>query len=204
MSATSHQLRHSGSTALPAGPFLIEGICEIMSDNPPYPPPGEQPQYGPPPGQGQPQGGYPQGGYPQSGPPQGPPGYGQQPAQPYGPPGQPAYGAPLGQPGYGQPVNQPGKRWYKRWWVWLIAVIVLIGILIGIFGRNHASGFQLESKIKSAFKDQGISVADVNCPNSIDTDKGHSYVCTATVNGQETSLNIRFDEDRHFLVTKAS
>jgi hypothetical protein len=189
-----------------------------MSNNPPYPPPGEQPPYGPPPGQGQPQGGYPQGGYPpsgypqsgypqsgypQGGPPQGPPGYGQQQPQPYGPPGQPAYGAPLGQPGYGQPPS-PSKRWYQRWWVWLVAAIGVIIIALIVFGVVVGNKFALESKIKSARQDAGHTASNVSCPNNINTGKGHTYVCTANVDGQQTSLNIRFDTDRHFLVTSAS
>ena len=202
MPTTSRELRHSGHTALPAGPFLIEGICEAMSNNPPYPPPGGQPPYSPPPGQGQPPGGYPQGGYPPSGPTQAVPGYGQQPP-PYGAPGQPAYGAPLGQPGYGQPPS-PSKRWYQRWWVWLVAVVGVLIIALIVFGVVAGNKYALESKIKSALQDAGHTASNVSCPNNINTDKGHTYVCTATVDGQQTSLNIRFDEDRHFLVTAAS
>jgi hypothetical protein len=184
-----------------------------MSNNPPYPPPGEQPPYGPPPGQGQPQGeypqsgypqggyppgGYPQSGYPQSAPPQGPPGYGQQ--QPYGPPGQPAYGAPYGQPGYGQPPS-PSKRWYQRWWVWLVAALALLIVafivLVAIFGSNK---YQLESKIKDAFKEQGVSATNVHCPNTIDTNAGNSYTCSADIDGAQRTLDVNFDSDQHFMV----
>ena len=179
-----------------------------MSNNPPYPPPGEQPPYGPPPGQGQPQGGYPQGGYPpsgypQGGPPQGPPGYGQQ--QPYG---QPGYGAPYGPPGYGQPgygqPPSPAKHWYQRWWVWLVAAIAVALMALIVFFIVERTKFELESKIKSALQDAGHTASNVSCPNNINTDKGHTYVCTANVDGQQTSLDIRFDADRHFLVTSAS
>ena len=176
-----------------------------MSNNPPYPPPGEQPPYGPPPGQGQPQGGYPQGGYPpsgypQGGPPQGPPGYGQQ--QPYG---QPGYGAPYGPPGYGQPgygqPPSPSKRWYQRWWVWVVAglafLIVAFIVLVAIFGSNK---YQLESKIKDAFKQQGVSVTNVQCPNTIDTNAGNSYTCSADIDGAQRTLDVNFDSDQHFMV----
>ena len=154
-----------------------------MSNNPPYPPPG-----------GQPPGGYPQG----------PPGYGQpQPFGPPGQPGQPAYGAPYGQPNFAPP-NQPSKRWYQRWWVWLVAAIALIIVALVIVGALFGNKYQLETKIKSALQNAGHTASNVSCPNNINTDKGHTYVCTATVDGQQTSLNINFDADRHFLITQAS
>jgi hypothetical protein len=174
-----------------------------MSNNPPYPPPGGgQPPYGPPPGQGQPPGGYPQGPPPPGYGQQGPPGYGQ-PAPPvYGQPGQPAYGAPYAQPGFGPPTGS-SKRWYQRWWVWVVAVIGIIIVALIVFGAIAGNKYALESKIKDALHNAGHTVSNVNCPTSINTGKGHTYVCTATVDGSPTSLNINFDEDRHFLITNA-
>jgi hypothetical protein len=173
-----------------------------MSNNPPYPPPGGgQPPYGPPPGEGQPPSGYPQGPPPPGYGQQGPPGYGQ-PAPPvYGQPGQPAYGTPYAQPGFGPPPGR-SKRWYQRWWVWLIIVIVLlIGAAIA-FGVNHASGYQLASKIKDEAKTENVSISDVKCPDTINTDKGHTYTCTATISGKPSTLLITFIADKRFTITQ--
>ena len=192
-----------------------------MSENPPpYPPQGPgsgQPPYGPPAGGypqypqgGQPQ--YPQGGqpqYPQGGQPQYPPGGYQGGYGPGGyqapPPGQPNYGnTPYGPPGaqFGQPPGaSPGKRWYKRWWVWLIVVAALIVVGLGIWGANHVSGYQLASKVKDAFSAQGKTITDVKCPENVNTDKGSTTTCTAVFEGSTVTLLIRFDQDRHFIVT---
>ncbi len=200
-----------------------------MAENPPYqPPPGGQPPYQPPPGgqppyqppPGPPQGsppGPPAGGQPPYGPPGG--GYpaGQQPGYPPPPPppppayGAPAYGTPYGGPqyapagpvGFGAPPgSERRKRWYQRWWVWLIIVVVVLLVAAVGYGVNHASGYQLESKIKDTAKNQGISVTDVKCPSTINTDRGHIYTCTADVNGTPTSLRIDFIADKKFTITE--
>ncbi len=119
-----------------------------MSNEPPSYPPAGPPPGSPPPGGQQPPGGYPQGGYPQGGypPPPGqqPPGgypaggypaggypQGQYPQGQY-PPGQPAYGTPYGAPaGFGAPPVRPSKKWYQRWWVWLVGVIA-VGIIAAV------------------------------------------------------------------------
>ncbi len=150
-----------------------------MSENPPASGP-----YGPPPGSGQP--------------------YGQPAPQQGGYPGQPAYGTPYGPPGGFNNAPAPSKRWYQRWWVWLIIVIVIAGIAVFVFGRNHVSKYQLQDKIKDAFQDQGKTVSDVKCPNNVNTDRGSTTTCTAVFQGQTLTLNIRFDEDRHFIVTTAN
>ena len=159
-----------------------------MSNNPPpygtAPDPGQQP-YGPPPGAGQPYGPPPRrnpGGFP-----------GQQPAYatPYGPPG-----------GFGAPPAR-SKKWYQRWWVWLIIVgVVVIGGAIG-WGVNHVSKYQLQDKIKEAFSDQNRTLTDVKCPGNVKTDKGSTATCTAVENGKTETLRVVFDEDRHFIVTIA-
>src|SRR5205085_11597957 len=115
-----------------------------MSNDPPSyppagPPPGQQPPggYPPPPGQ-QPPGGYPGGGYPAGGYPQG--GY---PQGGQYPPGQPAYGAPYGAPGgFGAPPLPPSKKWYQRWWVWVVgvaAVLIIAGVVVAaLVGNKYA------------------------------------------------------------------
>jgi hypothetical protein len=42
----------------------------------------------------------------------------------------------------------------------------------------------------------------VSCPDNINTDKGHSYDCTATVDGQSVTLHVLFTSDRHFVVSE--
>jgi hypothetical protein len=172
-----------------------------MSNNPP--------PYGPPPGSGQPYGQPPAPPYGQPAPPYGQPAppYGQQPGGYPGAPGQPAYGTPYGAPGQGAFGAPPGgrttKRWYQRWWVWVVAalavIIILIVVLVAVFGNKYA----LESKIKDLAKQQNITLTNLNCPNNIDTDAGHTYTCTADVDGQPKRLLVNFVTDRHFTLTVA-
>ena len=148
-----------------------------MSENPPASGP-----YGPPPGSGQP--------------------YGQPAPQAGGYPGQPAYGTPYGPPGgYGGPPAR-SKKWYQRWWVWLIAVIALVIIGLVIFGLLRGNKYVLESKIRDLGKDQGITITNVDCPDTIDTDAGNQYDCTADVDGTQRTLHVNFTRDRFFVLTQ--
>ncbi len=179
-----------------------------MSNDPPSyppagPPPGQQPPggYQPPPGGYQPPpGGYqpPPGGY------QPPPGgYQPPPGQQYPPypPGQPGYGAPYGAPGgFGAPAGRPTKKWYQRWWVWVVGVVAILIIAGVVFAALRGNKYALESKIKDTLKGNGLTVSNVNCPNSINTGAGHSYTCTALVNGTQHNLFVQFVTDRHFTV----
>jgi hypothetical protein len=164
-----------------------------MSNNPP--------PYGPPPGSGQPYGQPPAPPYGQ----QPAPPYGQQPAGYPGAPGQPVYGTPYGAPGQGAfgapPGGRPSKRWYQRWWVWLVFVIALIIIGFVIFAVLRGNKYALESKIESVLKSQNHQVSNVNCPDNIDTDKGHSYNCTATVDGATRTIHVSFIQDKTFLIS---
>jgi hypothetical protein len=156
-----------------------------MSNNPPYPPPpgSGQPPYGPPGGQQPPPYGAP-GGQPAYGQPQ--PAYG----APYGPPGSPGFGAP--------PAT--GKRWYQRWWVWLLIVIGIAVIAIVIVAIVNGNKYALESKIKDEAKKDNITLTNLSCPNNINTSRGHTYDCTATLNGTPSTLHITFVQDRKFTI----
>ncbi len=189
-----------------------------MSNNPPPygPPGGGQPPYGPPAGQQQGQQGqqgqqpYGQPGQPPYGQPGGQPPYGPPGGQPpYGPPGgqgpyaPPAYGTPYGPPGGfgGAPYGQPPKKWYQRWWVWLVIVVAVIIIGFVIVAVIFRGKFALESKLKEVIKDQGHSVSSVSCPNDVNTDAGHSYDCSATIDGVKQTVHVTFVTDRHFIAS---
>ena len=172
-----------------------EGIVKPMSDNPPpyQPPGGSQPYGGPPSGENPPS--YPPGGgqgYPAPPPAYGPP----QPAYgtPYGPPGQAGFGPP--------PGGAPTKRWYQRWWVWLVIVLGLIIVAIVVVAVVRGNKYLLESKIKDEAKKENVQLTNLHCPNDINTDKGHVYTCTADIAGKPASLLITFIENKKFTITQ--
>jgi Domain of unknown function (DUF4333) len=167
----------------------------------------------------QPYGGDPQQGY-------GQPGYGQQPGyggqQPYG--GQPGYGQGQqpygGQPGYGQqpygqqnpygpgypdPYGQgyppPSKPWYTRWWLWLIAVLVVAGVVVAVVLVVASPKFSLDKKLTQAIARNGDTASQVSCPSGIQASSGHEYTCSAQVNGIPVSLRVTFTGKNTFVAT---
>src|SRR5665213_4566696 len=77
--------------------------------------------------------------------------------------------------GFGAPPVRPTKKWYQRWWVWLVAVIAVGIIAAAAFGFAHRNQFALESKIKDLAKKESINLSNLRCPSSINTGKGHTY-----------------------------
>jgi hypothetical protein len=112
------------------------------------------------------------------------------------------YGAPYAPGGYGLPPAKPSKRWYQRWWVWVVAAVVVLLIAFVILGLVFGNKFQLESKIKDFYQKQGTSISDVHCPTSIDTGEGHRYTCTAVIEGTKTDVFINFIADGKFTVDR--
>ncbi|MGS2664240.1 Ltp family lipoprotein [Corynebacterium glucuronolyticum] len=47
-----------------------------------------------------------------------------------------------------QPVEAPKKPWYKKWWVWLIAAVVIIGIA-GSGGNSDSDKDQADTPVTS-------------------------------------------------------
>jgi hypothetical protein len=179
--------------------------------------PGYAPQPGPAYGPSQQGYGIPQQGY---GPPQAPPPYGQQQygQQQYGQQqyGQQQYGQQqYGQQQYGQqqygygqpPAPAPFRRGRGKLIGGIVAGIIVLLVVLGavlgaVFG---SSGSNVESALTQALQGRpGIStVSDVSCPKDIDTDKGSTGTCQATINGQRANLTLSFDKDKHFVVTDA-
>ena len=132
-------------------------------------------------------------------------GYG--PPQPYGPPqGQPPYGQQYGQQPYGYgppPTPAPVRRGRGKLIGGIVAAVVVVLVILGaVFG---SSGSNVESALTKALQGRpGIStVTDVSCPSDIDTDRGSTGICQATINGQRANLTLSFDKDDHFVVTDA-
>jgi uncharacterized protein DUF4333 len=150
-----------------------------------YPQAPQQP-YGPP------QGAIPPQGY-------GPPQQGYGPAQGYGPPQ--GYG-PAG--GYPPPAPAPARR---RSPVKIILGVVgaIVVVLIGLGALFGSSSMNVEKALTKALEERPAitTVTDVNCPDDINTDKGSTGVCQATIDGQPADLTLSFDRDDHFVVTNA-
>jgi hypothetical protein len=169
----------------PYGGDPQQGYGQPGSGQPGY---GQQPPYAGQPGYGQ----QPYGGEP---------GYGQQP--PYG--GQQGYGQQPYGPGYPDPSGQgyppPSKPWYTRWWLWLITVVVIAGVVVAVVLIAGQPKFSLEKKLAQAIEHNGDSVSGVTCPSGIQASAGHTYTCNARVNGADDKLQVIFTGKNKFVAT---
>jgi hypothetical protein len=81
------------------------------------------------------------------------------------------------------------------WVVAAIGILIIAGVVLAsVFGNKYA----LESKLKEALKDNGHTVSKVTCPNSINTGAGHTYQCTAVVDGETRTETVMFIGGRRF------
>lgn len=148
----------------------------------------------------------------------GQPGYGQQPP-PYGPPplygppppgyGYPGYGYPgYGQPPYGQPPygQQPGGfgpphggRKSKLPWalagsgaVLVVAVVlVLLFVAPGFLVTRTFDNAAVEDGVRQILvQEYGLQVEAVSCPPDQPVEPRTRFTCTATVDGEQTQVEI--------------
>ena len=84
----------------------------------------------------------------------------------------------------------------------MVGVLAVIIIALVVFGALRGNKYALESKIKDLAKTENINLTNLTCPNSIDTGKGHTYTCTADINGVRHNLLVTFIANRKFTVTE--
>lgn len=186
-------------------PMTAQPTTRISTSTPPFGPQG-QPGFGPP--QGQPPFG-PQG---QQQPPYVPP----QPQAPYygPPPQQPAYGGPQSYgPGYPPaftpppaPPAAPRRSTGKTVGI-VAAVLVVLGALAGgallLFGPRSVDPQSVQQEIVRITQTAvQVAPADVRCPDKIKAQAGGTFVCTATVEQQRVTYNVRQDDAKgHLTIT---
>ena len=118
--------------------------------------------------------------------------------QPYG---QPAYGAgPDLPPGY-PPLPPAPKRSTGKVVGIVIAVLVLLGGLgaaaLFVFGTRTVQPESVQQEIVRITQTAvGVVPADVTCPAEIRAEAGGTFACTATVDGQPVTYNVRQDDDQ--------
>jgi hypothetical protein len=137
-----------------------------------------------------------------------------QPTTPISTPPFPPQGATYPQP-YGQPVHGAGpdlppgypplppvpKRSTGKVVGIVIAVLVLLGGLgaaaLFVFGTRTVQPESVQQEIVRITRTAvGVVPADVRCPAEIRAQAGGTFACTATVDGQPVTYDIRQDDDQ--------
>ena len=121
--------------------------------------------------------------------------------QPYG---QPVYGAgPDLPPGY-PPLPPAPKRSTGKVVGIVIAVLVLLGGLgaaaLFVFGTRTVQPESVQQEIVRITQTAvGVVPADVRCPDEIRAEAGATFACTATVDAQPVTYDVRQDDDQGHL-----
>ena len=137
--------------------------------------------------------------------PQFPPPASQPGAPSYGPP-QPPYGMGTVPPGY-PPLPPAPKRSTGKVVGIVAAVLVLLGGLgaaaLFVFGPRTVQPESVQQEIVRITRTAvGVVPADVTCPSEIHAQAGGTFACTATVDGQPVTYDVRQDDDQgHLTIT---
>jgi len=141
------------------------------------------------------------------------------PSAPQGPTAPPAYGVaqpPFPQsygPGYPAPFTPPPalpaaprRRTGKIVGIVAAAVVVVAGLVIGalaMFGPRTVDPQSVQHEIVRITQTAvGVAPTDVQCPNEIAAQAGGTFACTATVDQQPITYNVRQDDAKgHLTIT---
>jgi len=123
----------------------------------------------------------------------------------YGPP-HPPYGMGAVPPGY-PPLPPAPKRSTGKVVGIVAAVLVLLGGLgaaaLFVFGPRTVQPESVQQEIVRITRTAvGVVPADVTCPSEIHAQAGGTFACTATVDGQPVTYDVRQDDDQgHLTIT---
>ena len=126
---------------------------------------------------------------------------------PYGPgPGSgspyPAPYPPSSGPGYppAAPPAAPQRRTGRIVGIVIAALVLLAGLGAGallVFGERTVEPESVRSEIVRITQEAvAVTPADVRCPEEIPAQTGHTFTCTATVDGQPVTYSVRQDDDQ--------
>jgi hypothetical protein len=117
----------------------------------------------------------------------------------FGPP-QPPYGPGYAPPGY-PPLPPAPKRSTGKVVGIVAAVLVLLGGLgaaaLFVFGPRMVQPESVQQEIVRVTETAvGVTPADVRCPEEIRAEAGGTFACTATVDGQPVTYDVRQTDDQ--------
>jgi hypothetical protein len=123
--------------------------------------------------------------------------------QSYGPP---PYGPPASGPGYPAPGTPPKRSTGKVVGLVAVALVLLAGVGIGalvLFGPRSVDPQSVQHEIVRITQTAaGIAPTDVRCPDKITAQAGGTFTCTATVDQQQVTYDVRQDDDKgHLTIT---
>ena len=117
------------------------------------------------------------------------------PAPPSGPPTSPS-GAPA--TGFGQPLAPRGRTGIIVGAV-VAAVLVLGSLAVGallLFGARTLDTAEVERQIVQLTEDRtGVAPTDASCPADIEAERGATFACSASVQGQPISFTVTQTDD---------
>ena len=117
----------------------------------------------------------------------------------FGPP-QPPYG-----PGFAPPAYPPLPPAPKRSTGKIVGIIAAVVVLLGglgaaalfVFGPRMVEPESVQQEIVRITQTAvGVAPADVRCPDEIRAEAGGTFACTATVDGQPVTYNVRQTDDQ--------
>jgi hypothetical protein len=117
----------------------------------------------------------------------------------FGPP-QPLYGPGFTPPGY-PPLPPAPKRSTGKIVGIVAGIVVLLGGLgaaaLFVFGPRMVEPESVQQEIVRITQTAvGVAPADVRCPEEIRAEAGGTFACTATVEGQPVTYNVRQTDDQ--------
>ena len=116
------------------------------------------------------------------------------PALPFSPPAPPSGSA----TGFGQPPAPRGRTGIIVGAV-VAAVLVLGGLAVGavlLFGARTLDTAEVERQIVQLTEDRtGVAPTDASCPADIEAERGATFACSASVQGQPISFTVTQTDD---------
>ncbi len=81
----------------------------------------------------------------------------------------------------------------------MLTAVALVAVVVAGCGTTVIESSKATSLLRTTAQGFGASAQSISCPSGVEAKAGKTYTCTATINGQKRTVNLRITNSSGFV-----